>query len=106
MDNKFYRKDAIINVMERIEPYEVIHLNALYEAIGDFNTVLYCLESENYRFYENKTMEEVAREHLEEYFDIPPFLENHIDYSGLADDMSAEGYYETSRGVIYIQLIK
>ena len=87
--------------MERINPYKVDIFNALYEALGDFNTALNCLESENYGFYEDKTLEEVAREHLEKYFDIPPFLENHIDYSGLADDMSAQGYYETSRGVIY-----
>ncbi len=87
--------------MERIDPYKVNTFNALYEALGDFNTALDCLESENYGFYEDKTLEEVARKHLEKYFDIPPFLENHIDYSGLADDMRAQGYYETSRGVIY-----
>ena len=87
--------------MERIEPYKVDTFNALYEALGDFEETLDCLESENYGFYEDKTMEEFAREYLEKYFNIPPFLEKHIDYSGLADDMKAKGYYETSRGVIY-----
>ena len=85
---------------------EVNTFNALYEALGDFNTALDCLESDNYGFYEDKTMEEVAKEHLERHFDIPQFLKNHIDYSGLADDMSAEGYYETSRGVIYTAYIE
>ena len=90
--------------MENIDPSEVNTFNALYEALGDFNTALEYLESDYYTFYEDMTIEEVAKEHidyLEKYFNITPFLEK---YSELANDMRAKGYYETSRGVIYIKL--
>ena len=37
--------------MERIDPSEVNTFNALYEALGDFNTALECLEFKKYGFY-------------------------------------------------------
>ena len=88
--------------MERINPYKVDIFNALYEALGDFNTALDRLESGDYAFYENMTIKEIAKKRLEEYFNIPSSLGNRIDYSGLAHAMRYDGYYDTEYGVIVI----
>ena len=42
--------------MGKIDSSEVTTFNALYEALGDFNTALDCLETADYIFYKNKTM--------------------------------------------------
>ena len=88
--------------MERINPYKVNNFNALYEALGDFKAALDYLESDDYVFYENMTIEEIAKKRFEECFNIPSSLGNHIDYSGLAHDMRYDGYYDTEYGVIEI----
>lgn len=88
--------------MERIDPYKVDIFNALYKALGDFNTALDCLESDGYTFYENMTIEEIAKKRFEECFNIPESLGTRIDYSGLAHDMRYDGYYDTEYGVIEI----
>ena len=88
--------------IENIETYNVDALNALYEALGDFEGALECFESENYTFYGNMTMEEVAQEYIEECYDIPEGLENYIDYKAFARDMQYDSYYETDYGVIAI----
>ena len=78
--------------MERIDPCKVNIFNALYEALGDFNSALERLESECYIFYGNMTLEEVAQEYIEEYCDNQTY----------ANDMRSENYYETEYGVIEI----
>ena len=88
--------------IENIDACDVDALNALYEALGDFEETLACLESGGYVYYGNMTMEEVAREYIEECYDIPEGLENYIDYKALARDMSYDSYYETDYGVIAI----
>ena len=88
--------------MERIDPYKVNIFNALYEALGDFESALYCLEADDYVFYENMTIEEIAKERFEECFNIPSALGMRIDYSGIAHDMRYDGYYDTKYGVIEI----
>ena len=63
--------------MEEISPSEVNAFNALYEALdGDFEEALDILESEDYAFYGNMTMEEVMRR---------------------------DGYYETKYGIICLE---
>ena len=54
--------------MERIDPYKVDIFNALYEALGDFNTALECLEAGDYTFYENMTIEELAKKAFRRMF--------------------------------------
>ena len=88
--------------IENIDTCNVDALNALYEALGDFEETLACLELENYIFYKNMTMEEVAREYIEGAYYIPDYLENYIDYKAIARDMLLDRYYETSYGVIEI----
>ena len=88
--------------IENIVTCEVDALNALYEALGDFEGALDSLEAGDYAFYKNMTMEEVAQEYIEEYCDIPTYIKNHIDYEAVAHDMRSEDYYETKYGVIEI----
>ena len=85
-----------------IDTFEVEGVNALYEALGDFESALDCFEAGDYVFYENMSMEEVAQEYIEECYDIPEGLENYIDYKAIARDMSYDNYYETDYGVIAI----
>ena len=88
--------------MENIDPSKVNTFNALYEVLGDFNRALDYLEAGDYVFYENMTIEEIAKKRFEELYDIPESLGNRIDYSGIAHNMRYEGYYETEYGVIGI----
>ena len=89
-------------LIENIDPCDVDVLNALYEALGYMGDALDCLESEDYTFYKNMTMEEVAQEYIEDCYDIPEGLENYIDYKAFARDMLFDNYYDTSYGVIEI----
>lgn len=53
--------------------------------------------------YRNQDMEEVAYNLMHELYPIPDYLENYIDYSGFARDLSYDGYHETTKGVIEIR---
>lgn len=94
--------NALAERLENIDPCDADVINALYEALEDFESALECFESEDYTYYANMTMEEVAQEYIEECYDIPEGLENYIDYKALARDMRYDDYYETDYGVIAI----
>lgn len=89
--------------MGNINPSEVDAFNALYEALEDFKEALECFESEDYVFYGNMTMEEIAQEYVEASYAIPDGLRNYIDYKAIANDMRCESYYETEYGIIYVE---
>ena len=88
--------------LENLTPYEITIVNALDEVLGYFEDALDCFESEDYCYYRNMTMEEVAQEYIEGAYYIPDYLENYIDYKAIARDMLLDRYYETSYGVIEI----
>ena len=88
--------------IENIDTCNVDALNALYEALGDFEETLACYESDNYVYYGDMTLEEIAQEYIKECYDIPAVLENYINYTAFARDMSYDSYYETDYGVISI----
>jgi len=88
--------------IENIAISEVDTLNALYEALGDFEEALKCFESGDYVYYGDMTLEEIAKEHIEETYDIPNGLKNYIDYKAIAHDMRCDSYYETEYGTIEI----
>ena len=52
--------------------------------------------------YRNRDMEDVAYELMHEIYEIPDCLENYIDYSRFAQDLSFDGYTETSKGVLQV----
>ena len=81
---------------------DIYIVNALYEALEDFEQALHYYKYDNYVAYGDMTLEEIAKEHIEECYDIPAGLENYIDYKAVARDMSYDSYYETDYGVIAI----
>ncbi len=53
--------------------------------------------------YRNQDMDDVAYDLMHEYYKIPDYLENYIDYSSFVRDLSYEGFHETSQGVLEIR---
>ena len=82
--------------IENINIDEICIVNALYVALEDFAQALDYYEANNYVYYGDMTLEEIAQEHIEEYYDIPEVLKQYIDYRLYARDMDIEGYYYTT----------
>lgn len=53
--------------------------------------------------YRNQDMDDVAYNLMHEIYEIPDYLENYIDYSGFARDLSYDGFHETTKGVLEIR---
>ena len=62
-----------------------------------------CRWYEDNILYHNQNMDDVAYALMHDIYDIPDCLESYIDYSRFARDLSYEGYYETSKGVLAIR---
>ena len=75
---------------------DIYIVNALYEALEDFEQALHYYESDNYVAYGDMTLEEIAKEHIEECYDIPEVLKHYIDYRLYARDMDIKGFYHTT----------
>ena len=82
--------------IENINIDEIYIVNALYEALEDLELALDYYEDDNYVYYGDMTLEEVAQECIKEYYAIPKRLENYIDYRLYARDMDIEGFYHTT----------
>lgn len=91
--------DDINEVAEALEDHES-EFTALME-VCSYTDALGYLESENYTFYEDMTLEDVAYEIVEECYNLPEFAQRYFDYKAFARDLGFEGYCETSNGVIY-----
>lgn len=91
--------DDINEVAEALEDHES-EFTALME-VCSYTDALGSLESENYTFYEDMTLEDVAYEIVEECYNLPEFAERYFDYKAFARDLGFDGYCETSTGVIY-----
>lgn len=92
--------DDINEVAEALEDHES-EFTALME-VCSYTDALGYLESENYTFYENMTLEDLAYEIVEECYELPEIAQRYFDYKAFARDLSFDGYSETSNGVIYI----
>lgn len=88
--------NALCKRIGKINIEEIYIINALYEALEDLEQALDYYESDNYVYYGDMTLEEVAQENIKEYYDIPKGLENYIDYRLYARDMDTEGFYHTT----------
>ena len=101
---KYESIDRLNNVARRLlnlSPYEIDVINALYEVFEDIEQALDYYETDNYVYYGDMTLEEIAQENIKEYYDIPEGLENYIDYNLYARNMEIEGfYYKTTYGTI------
>lgn len=91
--------DDINEVAEALEDHES-EFTALME-VCSYTDALGYLESENYTFYEDMTLEDVAYEIVEECYNLPEFAQRYFDYKAFARDLGFDGYCETSNGVIY-----
>lgn len=89
---------------EDLEDWQQDTVKAYLEATGD--TVL-DLETaldkyEDCSFYPGYDLEDVARELVDECYDLPEFVQRYFDYAAFARDLGYDGYTEVSNGVIYI----
>lgn len=92
--------DDINEVAEALEDHES-EFTALME-VCSYTDALGYLESENYTFYKDMTLEDVAYELVEECYNLQEIALRYFDYSAFARDLSFDGYSETSSGVIYL----
>ena len=90
--------DDINEVAEALEDHES-EFTALME-VCSYTDALGCLESENYTFYKDMTLEDVAYELVEECYNLPEIALRYFDYAAFARDLECDGYTETSNGVI------
>lgn len=91
--------DDINEVAEALEDHES-EFTALME-VCSYTDALGYLESENYTFYKDMTLEDVAYELVEECYNLPEIALRYFDYKAFARDLGFDGYFETSNGVIY-----
>ncbi|MGN1337355.1 MAG: antirestriction protein ArdA [Candidatus Coprovivens sp.] len=76
-------------------------IQAYIETVGSLDDLLK-YEPEIY-WYDNMDLEDVAYELMHDCYDIPDYLENYIDYSRFAQDLSLDGFYECSNGVLEVR---
>lgn len=91
--------ERINELAEELESSDVEKIKAILEAEGGY------LEDalrwvDDFTFYEDRTLEEVAQEIVESCYDLPEFALRYFDYEAFARDLSFEGYTEVSNGVI------
>lgn len=92
--------------LEDLDEYDADKLTAYIEAVGgDIADVLESKSFEYSTLYSDMDLQDVAQELVDSgYFgDIPSHLERYIDYDAIARDLSYNGYYETSKGTIYVE---
>lgn len=94
----------IAESIEALDDYDRAVFEAYIEATGESLTdALDCYD--DCVFFNGMTMLDVAYEIADEYLSnksIPDFVRNYFDYDAFARDLSFDGYYETSGGVICI----
>ena len=56
--------------------------------------------ADNIILYRNQDMDDVAYELMHESYEIPDELENYIDFSRYANELTYSGFHETTKGVI------
>lgn len=93
-------------MLAELDEYDQEKLEAIIEYDG-FVTIEqftdYINDLDDYVFYQDQTLEDVAFELLNEYMEscnVPEFIQNLVDYSKFENDLTFEGYRETNYGVI------
>lgn len=90
--------DDINEVAEALD-YREDEFVALLE-VCSYEDALDHLENEDFTFYYDMTLEDVAYELVEECYNLPEIAQRYFDYKAFARDLSFDGYTETSNGVI------
>ena len=92
--------DDINEVAEALD-YREDEFVALLE-VCSYEDALDHFEAEDFTFYYDMTLEDVAYELVDECYDLPEIAQRYFDYAAFARDLSFDGYSETSNGVIYL----
>lgn len=95
----------LAEALESLDEYDLEKLEAVIEAEGgDIRWWLDCNRLDNITYYPGYTIEDVARELIEEGImgNFPESLLNYIDYEAFARDLEFDGYTETENGVVLI----
>ena len=89
--------NEIVEELENISDDDVDVLNAIYDSVGNFDTMLQVYKNGDYRIYQNcYKMEDVAREYLNEigaFYGLPDFVEIYFDFESYGRDMAIEGWF-------------
>lgn len=89
-----------------LDDYNLYELFEAYLEVNNFDDWENLVSSRGSRWnddiilYRNQDMDDIAYDLMHEYYEIPDYLDNYIDYSSFARDLSYDGYYETSKGVL------
>lgn len=86
---------------EELEDRDLEEIEAIIEATG--YSLDEALEIDDYTFFKDWTLEDVARDIIESEYDLPEFALRYFDYEAFARDLSYDGYTEVENGVIYIE---
>lgn len=90
--------DDINEVAEALD-YREDEFVALLE-VCSYEDALDHLKDEDFTFYYDMTLEDVAYELVDECYNLPEIAQRYFDYKAFARDLSFDGYTETSNGVI------
>ena len=94
----------LISDIDLLDIYDQPKLCAISECYtSDIKEALDVLNDYDTYFYENMTLLDVAYWIVEECYNLPEFAERYFDYEAFARDLSFDGFYETSYGVIEIR---
>ena len=86
--------------LESLDKYDLEKLQAILEAEGE--SLENALDNmDDYIYYSNMSLEEVAHEIVNECYDLPDIAQRYFDYAAFARDLGNNGYTETENGVIY-----
>lgn len=86
--------------LEALDKYDLEKLEAILEADG--GSLENALDNmDDYTYYANMTLEDVAYEIVDECYDLPEIAQRYFDYAAFARDLGYDGYTETENGVIY-----
>jgi len=89
-----YKQEVLDSILES-DYYTINSVNDIIEMIND-NTV------DKWTLYSGMSMAQVAKEYVDECFDIPDSIKYYIDFDNMGRDMMLDGnYYEVSNGVLY-----
>lgn len=91
---------TINELAEALEGRDIEDIAAIMEATGcDLEEAL---DRDDYVFYRNMTLEDVAEEIVRECYDLPEFALRYFDFKAFAHDLSFDNYYEVEGGTIFV----
>ena len=93
-----FELEYLWNLDEREQEEMIAIANAL--GTDDLAEMVNIHSNKYFTFYLNMSMEDVAREIIDECYDIPENIKYYIDYERFTRDLKNDGYTEVANGVI------